>query len=107
VRELPLSLSKSKKEKDYYYEAHISLLVTGVDEWQWTAYFCVDTYFGAEESWEEYPSGNYGYDGPSGGWIWQKYPYWNPREYFLAVLMRRISQATTEWGVLIGTFLDA
>ena len=32
------------------FEAQISLLVTGVDEWFWTACLCVDTYFEDDDS---------------------------------------------------------
>jgi hypothetical protein len=90
---------------DFYHEAHASLLVTGVDEWVWTAYFCVDTYFGAEPNWQSYPKiTSSGHDGPTGGWIFQKHPFWNPREYFLVVLKRRMMQVTAEWTVLIDTY---
>ena len=32
----------------FYYEAETSFLITGVDEWHWTAYCCVDTFFDGE-----------------------------------------------------------
>ena len=103
-RALPLGRPEEESH-DFYHEAHASLLVTGVDEWVWTAYFCVDTYFGAESNWQSYPNiGSSGHDGPTGGWIFQKHPFWNPREYFLAVLKRRMIQVTAEWTVLIDTY---
>ncbi len=101
---LPRLLSEAV-DPGHYYEAQLSLIVTGVDEWLWTAYCCVDTYFGAENDWQSYPErADFGYDGPTGGWAWQKYPYWNPREYYLTVLARRMLQATAEWQALVDTF---
>ena len=79
----------------FYYEAEISFLITGVDEWHWTAYCCVDTFFDGELEpdwyWENH------FDGPIGGSRQEFQPVWNPREYFLLVFSRRMSQATREW----------
>jgi hypothetical protein len=77
------------------YDAQISFLITGVDESHWTAYCCVDTYFQSEQSTETYLSRDQ--DGPSGGARDASQPCWNPREYFLLVLSRRISQMSREW----------
>lgn len=79
----------------FYYQAQISFLLTGVDEWHWTAYCCVDTFFGSERSPEWYISREF--DGPPAGGRAQFLPLWNPREYFLFVLSRRLNQATKEW----------
>jgi hypothetical protein len=109
---LPLDENGSpstKETEEYYYEAVASVCVVGIDEWVWSGYCCVDTYFG-EEDWGKYPDSSPdekgGMDGPSGGWVWQVRPYWNPREYFLAVLHRRMIQATAEWSALITTFAE-
>lgn len=83
----------------FYYEAQISFLITGVDEWYWTAYCCVDTFFGSEQSLDEYLACED--DGPSGGGRSAFFPAWNPREYFLIVLSRRFMQVTQEWRNLI------
>ena len=111
VFQLPLDeyCNPSNQEtEEYYYEAVASIGVIGIDEWVWTGYCCIDTYFG-EENWREYlnssPGEKDGNDGPSGGWIWQMRPLWNPREYFLVILHRRMIQATTEWTALITTFV--
>jgi hypothetical protein len=112
VSKLPLDEygypSKDDTE-EYFYEATTSICVIGVDEWVWSVYCCVDTYFG-EENWTEYLNTSPGVkdetDAPSGGWIRQINPYWNPREYFLIVLHRRMIQATTEWSVLITNFAE-
>lgn len=79
----------------FYYQAQISFLLTGVDEWHWTAYCCVDAFFGSERSPEWYFSREF--DGPTAGGRTQFQPLWNPRECFLSVLSRRLSQATKEW----------
>jgi hypothetical protein len=82
----------------FYYEARTSFLLRGVDEWQWTTYCCVDTFFGNEENPQWYTSGNM--DGPPGGGLGGQpasYPIWNPREYLLLVLARRTIKATKEW----------
>ncbi|OCK86435.1 hypothetical protein K432DRAFT_284700 [Lepidopterella palustris CBS 459.81] len=102
-RKLPLARDKAEEEY-YYYEAHTSFLVTGVDEWFWTLYCCVDTYFGSEPEYRTYLDGQYGSDPATGGFLWLKFPRWNPREYFLVVLSRRMMQATREWRALIDAF---
>lgn len=42
-------------------------------------------------------------DAPSGGGVPYNMPIWNPREYFLLVLCRRMGQATLEWQNLVET----
>jgi len=83
----------------YYHEAHISFLLTGLDEWHWTAYCCVDTFFGSEQTVSEYI--RYHDDGPTGGARNDYLPAWNPREYFLIVFSRRMTQITREWENII------
>lgn len=103
-RELPLSEEKGL----FFHECQLSLLVTGVDEWLWTGYCFVDSYFGTEEGYDEYYAefdGNpYGRDPATGGTRWLRYPLWNPREYYLWVLSHRMTQATQEWTYLINKF---
>jgi hypothetical protein len=79
----------------FYYEAQTSFLITGVDEWQWTAYCCVDTFFDGEFEPESYYRNQF--DGPIGGSRQEFQPVWNPREYFLIVFSRRLSQVSKEW----------
>ncbi len=79
----------------FYYDAQTSLLITGVDEWNWTAYCCVDTFFDNEQDPVWYLQTEY--DGPSGGSRAQSQPAWNPREYFLIVFSRRLRQVSREW----------
>jgi len=90
-------------EDGVLYEAQISLLLVGVDEWYWTAYCCVETYFNSERSTEWYHENHR--DAPSGGGKMDFHPVWNPREYFLLVLSRRMNQITMEWQHIV-TSLD-
>ncbi len=89
-------------EYEQIHEAQISLLVAGIDEWYWTAYCCVDRYFGSEETIQFYLDQNL--DAPIGGaGRPTEFPVWNPREYFLMVLSRRIRQVTREWSNVVLT----
>jgi hypothetical protein len=83
----------------YFHEAQISFLMYGPDEYFWTACCIVDVYFQSEESVADYKNG--GEDAPTGGARPVKLPYWDPREYFLTALSRRIQQVTTEWRNII------
>ena len=85
-----------------FHESQLSLLVYGPDEWLWTAYCFVDTFYGSEVSPEEYLTAHEGAaDAPSGGEILLEDPIWNPREYFLFVLARRMRQVEREWSNLV------
>lgn len=88
-------------EWEYFHEAQISILLVGVDEWVWTLICLVDTYFGLEEDVEEYK--NEDLDAPSGCAGEYSRPVWSPREYFLLVVSRRISQITMEWNNIVIT----
>ena len=90
---------------EYIYEAQISVLVTGIDEWFWTACCCIDTYFDAENTMRSYYESSHdafigGRERP--GWL----PVWNPRDYFLLILSHRFRQVTKEWGVVVRTLED-
>lgn len=82
----------------------VSVLLVGIDEWVWTLYCLVETHF--EDS--HNPTGleqdvTNRRDAPSGNYASYTMPIWNPREYFLLVLCRRMSQATLEWQNLVET----
>lgn len=94
----------SSRGKEYLCEAQISVLVTGLDEWFWTVYCCVDTYFGSEETIQYYHDEHL--DAPSGGERFARYPVWNPRGYFLHILSRRFRQATKEWAIVVRALED-
>ncbi|SLM40775.1 hypothetical protein LPUS_11624 [Lasallia pustulata] len=84
---------------EYLYEAQISFLIIGVDEWYWTAYCLADTYFGSEETIQSYN------DRQLDGFTTQsrEFPVWNPRQYALLVMSRRMKQVAKEWTNVINT----
>ena len=90
--------------QDWFYEAQISVLVTGIDEWFWTVYCFVDTYFGSEETVDYYHER--GLDALTGGEKASHYPAWNPRGYFLQLLSLRLKQATQEWSNVVDALDD-
>ncbi len=92
------------REPENFHEAQVSLLVIGIDEWYWTAYCCADVYFGSEESPDFYLREQL--DAPTGAGKPTSLPVWNPREYFLTVLSRRMKQATKEWSNIVTTLED-
>jgi hypothetical protein len=89
------------------YEAQTSVVVTGIDNWVWTAYGIVDTYFGSKESLQHYHKEN----GPSA----QVDPLaaghilaipsvsliWAPREYFFKIVAIRMNEARRAWRKII------
>jgi hypothetical protein len=89
---------KNGEDKAYIHEAQISVMITGLDDWYWTAYCFVDVYFkgmGHRESVEAYSSS--GMDPLSGGRTSRDRPTWLPREYFLQLLTYRLEQVKQEW----------
>jgi hypothetical protein len=95
------SKSDSDEENEYFHEAQISVILMGIDEWVWTLICLVDTYFKSDEDIKSDRSSER--DAPSGGGSRYALPVWNPREYFLLVLSRRIAQVTMEWGNIVLT----
>jgi hypothetical protein len=84
------------------HEVQISFLLTGIDEWFWTAYCCVETYFGdTGDTAQGYFTRNPQLDAPTGGASPLKRPIWNPREYLLRVLRCRIKQVMKEWSSIV------
>ncbi|KAJ5759384.1 tumor suppressor protein LOH1CR12 [Penicillium odoratum] len=90
--------------QDAIYEAQLSLIVFGVDEFFWTAYFCEDAYLRANNPIAEYLQDEV--DGPSSGLRMSQFPIWDPRYYFLSILVIRTSQITMEWAVLMEIITD-
>ncbi|KAJ0416422.1 hypothetical protein BJY00DRAFT_234757 [Aspergillus carlsbadensis] len=92
-------------EREFFHEAQVSVLLVGIDEWVWTLYCLVETHFSetGPENVEHYiqPGGNW--DAPSGEGSSYSRPVWNPREYFLLVLSRRLRQVRFEWANLVET----
>ncbi|KAB8276290.1 hypothetical protein BDV30DRAFT_235745 [Aspergillus minisclerotigenes] len=88
-------------DSDCIYEAQLSLVVSGVDDYFWTACFCEDSYFRGKNPIPDYLEDKV--DGPSFGLRMSKYPIWDPRYYFLSILSIRMSQVAMEWTVIVGT----
>ena len=91
----------------YFYEAQISSLSVGPDEWFWTEYFLVETYFGSEKNLHHYLENctlGEGRDPPLGGKIRMEDPCYDPREYWVRKVDRRVFQVTREYTALIDTF---
>lgn len=91
-------------QKEFFHEAQVSVLLVGIDEWVWTLYCLVEGQF--EDSrdpaeLEKFVTNMS--DAPSGNYALYQMPIWNPREYFLMVLCRRMDQATLEWQNLVET----
>ncbi|ORY13750.1 hypothetical protein BCR34DRAFT_648073, partial [Clohesyomyces aquaticus] len=104
---LPLRADSRDGKLLYVYEAQISSLSLGPDEWFWTEFFLVDTYFGSEHKLHEYLSNckpGEGFDPPLGGVGMMDNPYFDPREYFLVKLVRRLQQVVRESTSLVDTF---
>lgn len=109
---LPLRKFSDDNEDLHFHEAQTSSLCWGTDEWFWTELFLVDTYYGSEPGLKTYldpstPADNPGdgSDPPLGGAGSMKYnPYFDPREYFLRKLDRRLDQVAKEYSALTETF---
>ncbi|KAJ5711067.1 tumor suppressor protein LOH1CR12 [Penicillium malachiteum] len=85
--------------QDAIYDVQLSLIVYGVDDFFWTACFCEDVYFRASNPINGYLQDEV--DGPSSGLRMTRFPIWDPRYYFLSILVIRMSQITMEWAVLM------
>ncbi|KAH1545110.1 hypothetical protein KXV73_003671 [Aspergillus fumigatus] len=88
-----------EEKQDRIYEAQVSLVVFGVDDFFWAAYFCEDTYFSDQDLVATCLQDEV--DGPSLGRRMHKFPIWDPRYYFLSILATRTGQITLEWTVLV------
>jgi hypothetical protein len=108
---LPLRFNMSDPEEDlYYHEAQTSSLCWGPDETFWTELFLVDTYFGSEKNLGSYFDNHAngipgsGFDPPLGGRKSTMETIFDPREWFLQKINRRVEQVTTEYRALVETF---
>ncbi|KXH42105.1 hypothetical protein CNYM01_05764 [Colletotrichum nymphaeae SA-01] len=90
------------------YSGHIACLVSGHDHWQWTAHFCIDTWFDEDEGINDQVTRHYndledGWgsdlepDPCSAGLDDARKPYWYPRVWFLRTFGIRITQIRDEW----------
>ncbi|KAH6957840.1 hypothetical protein BKA56DRAFT_196791 [Ilyonectria sp. MPI-CAGE-AT-0026] len=93
------------------YEAQISCAITGQDNWAWTAYCFVDTYFEKDSTddvnsyWDEVEGDEVEYqfvpDPLTRGNLDATVPVSDPRRYFLIVLQIRFLQVKNAWRDLI------
>jgi hypothetical protein len=97
---------KSSGSPAFLYEAQISCVVAGSDEWRWVAYCFVDTYFDAAEEAKEtvlsYHEDSLVAEGMRAdpltfGVANADNPIQKPREYFLMVFQIRVNQVKHEW----------
>ena len=91
---------------NFLYEAQISCLISGTDDWRWVAYCFVDTYFDADEGKETVEA--YHEISEAGEVIFAADPLTfgtsdanmsmqTPREHFLLVFRIRMFQVKREW----------
>jgi len=97
----PMNASKSTGEHYCLYEAQISVTVTGIDDWVWTVYGIVDTYFESRETTEGYGALEGRLRGRPDPLAAEQLnadqPIWTPREYFLKVFEIRLNRVLKEW----------
>ena len=95
----------------FLYEAQISCVVSGLDDWVWDAYFFIDTYFDAAEkvqesvlSYHEDSQGEHGkiMDPLTHGVATADEPVERPKQYFLMVFQIRVDQVRREWEQVVG-----
>jgi len=100
----PMSASPSIEGSHCLYETQLSITVTGIDHWVWTAYGITDTYFGSKESVEAYDQMKVRTGRPdplSAGQRAANNPIWQPREYFFKVFDIRIHEVKSEWNWIL------
>jgi hypothetical protein len=73
------------------YDAQLSIVVTGTDDWVWTAYCIEDSYFDSVGS-SQTPFDFISADNPL-----LESPIWDPREDFLAVSVVHLSTVAREY----------
>ncbi|KZL75384.1 transcription factor sef1 [Colletotrichum tofieldiae] len=89
------------ESKDGVYSAQISCIVSGYDQWRWTAYFAIDTWFEEESDdpsldkviryQNDEEDGLYT-DPLSRGRTEASLSAWHPRVYFLRTMEIRLTQ---------------
>jgi hypothetical protein len=95
----------AQAEPCFLYEAQISCIISCVDQWRYTGYCWVDTYFDNKEDRESAQRYHDHAKMPTGvlldpftlGSKMANSPSSDPRLYFLTVLSRRLDQIAQEW----------
>lgn len=100
--------------REYLYEAQISGVVSGYDDWRWVAYCFADTYYASADrpeigilDYSENGEGNFRPDPLIGENIDAGTHKRNPREYFLQLFSQRLSQVRPEWKRVIKRLKDS
>lgn len=101
--QLPCTLESSLG--GWVCDSQVSVLVSVVDVYGWTAYMFEDTYYKAREPSKELDvfcskPGFYFPDALTAG-IYDSTRFIGPREYFVKVLQIRIDQAFREWQLVV------
>jgi hypothetical protein len=83
----------------------VSVAVTGINDWVWTAYCFADTYFGSSdkvEVYEQQKGGGGGRVDPLGaGSLDADRPIEGPREYYGKVFEIRLKMIRKEWNAIL------
>ena len=100
VIHLSIANEPVNEEDDYIHEAQLSVMVTGLDHWFWTAYCFSDIYFKDQDHIEQLSTlarPLNPLDPHSCGKFSLNQPIWDPRHYFLRTLSCRMEQVKQEW----------
>jgi hypothetical protein len=92
-----------QEEHEQYciYQAQVSLVVNGFDEWQWTAYAFVDTEHDDDDDSPDKSISEGLTEDPIGCGLDANLPIWRPRQYFLRAFENRVKQIRQEWNQLV------
>ncbi|KAJ9623390.1 hypothetical protein H2204_011206, partial [Knufia peltigerae] len=88
-------------DNSYLYEAQISCVIAGCDEWRWTAYCFVDSYFDSEDPGPSKPDPEMLSEVQSWGSPSRPPNRHEARYFFLKVLATRTEQICKEWGLVM------
>jgi len=100
VIHLSSGTESADEDDDFIHEAQVSVMVTGLDNWFWTACCFSDIYFKDEDHNEQVSTLStpaHPMDPHSCGKFSLNLPIWDPRHYFLRTLSCRMEQVKQEW----------
>ncbi len=105
-RSLQFSQDHQQTPKESYrllnlYEGQISIVVTGIDDWRWSAWGFIDTFFDRSESARNYDdiSQPYRVDPLLRGQLRRSHEQ-DPRRYFLDVCRTQAERVEEEWNAI-------
>ena len=101
---LPLTLPNGSA-LFHYYEAKVSYVIFGLDDFFFTSYLLTDTYQGETEVQRDKYATAYGGRGLDPACMRSfEFPFWNPREHMFASLATRLGQVTKELTQMMNMF---